>query len=195
MPNKTQEHPQKEQLIAFGLGKLGPAAASAVEQHLEACDTCCETLLGMKDDTFCGLVREATPPESAWRRTETRSLAPGVEPSRLDATLDIELSIAAEPAVEGELPTELREHPRYEVQERIGRGGMGDVYKAQHRVMNRPVALKVIKPELVRNEAAVRRFHREMQAAARLNHRNIVTAHDAEQAGGLHFLVMEYAMA
>jgi serine/threonine protein kinase len=69
---------------------------------------------------------------------------------------------------------------------------MGDVYQAQHRVMNRLVALKVIKPKLVQNEAAVQRFRREVQAAARLHDRNIVTAYDAEQAGSLHFLVMEY---
>ena len=50
----------------------------------------------------------------------------------------------------------------------------------------------MIKPELVKNDAAVERFRREVQAAASLRHANIVTAHDAEQAGNLHFLVMEY---
>ncbi len=89
-------------------------------------------------------------------------------------------------------PPELANHPRYELQELLGAGGMGTVYKAQHRMMNRPVALKVINEQLVRNGAAVQRFHREVQAAARLTHPNIVTAYDAEQAGNLHFLVMEY---
>jgi hypothetical protein len=96
---------------------------------------------------------------------------------------------AAHPA---KLPQALADHPRYRIVELLGRGGMGDVFKAQHKLMNRLVALKVIKPELVRNEAAVRRFQREVQAAARLHHANIVTAFDAEQAGDLHFLVMEY---
>ena len=58
--------------------------------------------------------------------------------------------------------------------------------------MERPVALKVIHPGLMRNPAAVQRFHQEVRAAARLHHPNIVTAYDADQAGGLHFLVMEY---
>jgi hypothetical protein len=58
--------------------------------------------------------------------------------------------------------------------------------------MNRQVALKVIKPHLVRNEAAVQRFRREVQAAARLHHKHIVTAYDAERAGDIHFLVMEF---
>jgi serine/threonine protein kinase len=69
---------------------------------------------------------------------------------------------------------------------------MGDVFLAQHRVMERMVALKVINRELVRKAEAVDRFHREVKTAARLSHANIVTAYDAEQAGDLHFLVMEY---
>ena len=58
---------------------------------------------------------------------------------------------------------------------------MGDVYKAEHRLMDRPVALKVIKPQLVRNEAAVQRFRREVQAAARLHHQTSSTAYDADR--------------
>ena len=69
---------------------------------------------------------------------------------------------------------------------------MGAVYLAEHGVMNRRVALKVIKPEYTSNPAAVERFRREIRAAARLHHPNIVAAYDAEQAGETHFLVMEY---
>ena len=69
---------------------------------------------------------------------------------------------------------------------------MGDVYKATHRMMDRTVALKIIKRELMQNSQAVDRFHREVKAAAKLSHPNIVTSHDAEQAGDVHFLVMEY---
>src|SRR5262245_24153556 len=87
---------------------------------------------------------------------------------------------------------ELEGHPRYRIIEQLGRGGMGVVYKAEHRLMGRTVALKVIGHALVANPNAVARFRQEVQAAARLSHPNIVTAHDAEQAGELHFLVMEY---
>ena len=69
---------------------------------------------------------------------------------------------------------------------------MGDVYRAEHRLMNRDVAIKVINPKLVSNATAVARFQREVQAAAQLSHPNIVTSYDAEQTGNLHFLVMEY---
>src|SRR5207248_7850541 len=63
---------------------------------------------------------------------------------------------------------------------------------ARHRLMERFVALKVMSPELMHRPAAVERFQREVRAAAQLSHPNIVTAFDAEQAGGSHFLVMEF---
>jgi serine/threonine protein kinase len=69
---------------------------------------------------------------------------------------------------------------------------MGDVYKAEHKLMDRPVALKLINRDLVKNAQAVERFRREVRTAARLRHPNIVTAHDAEQAGDVHFLVTEF---
>src|SRR6266540_3709976 len=91
-----------------------------------------------------------------------------------------------------ELPAELLVHPRYQILQLVGLGGMGAVYKAEHRLMGRLVALKVISPELIRDASAAPRFRQEVRAAARLTHPNIVTAFDAEEAGGCHFLVMEY---
>ena len=79
----------------------------------------------------------------------------------------------------------------YVLLEKIGAGGMGQVFKARHRVMNRIVAVKVLPAGMTRDQAAIARFHREVQAAAKLNHPNIVTAHDADCANGVHFLVME----
>lgn len=90
------------------------------------------------------------------------------------------------------VPPALVGHPRYEVLELLGSGGMGAVYKARHRLMDRLVALKVIRPDLVGEPAMVSRFEREARAAARLAHPNIVAAYDADQVGGTHFLVMEY---
>ena len=69
---------------------------------------------------------------------------------------------------------------------------MGVVYKAEDQIMGRMVALKVMTPHLTAKANAVDRFRKEVRAAARLLHPNIVTAHDAGEAGGLHFLVMEY---
>lgn len=69
---------------------------------------------------------------------------------------------------------------------------MGVVYKAEHRVMGRTVALKVLSPEVMADPNAIDRFRREVRIASRLTHHNIVTAYDADEAGGMHFLVMEF---
>lgn len=89
-------------------------------------------------------------------------------------------------------PADLANHARYRIVRQVGVGGMGVVYQAEHRLMERPVALKVISQSLVNDAQAVERFRMEVKAAAKLSHPNIVTAFDAEQAGDLHFLVMEY---
>jgi len=91
-----------------------------------------------------------------------------------------------------QVPPELVKHPRYRVLRLLGQGGMGAVYLAEHLVMHRRVALKTISPRFLDNPEAVGRFRREVRAAARLTHPNVVTAYDADQAGNLHFLVMEF---
>ena len=80
----------------------------------------------------------------------------------------------------------------YVVLEKLGQGGMGQVFKARHKTMKREVALKVISPSVVKDATSLGRFQREVEAAARLNHPNIVTAHDAGEFKGTHYLVMEY---
>lgn len=80
----------------------------------------------------------------------------------------------------------------YVILEKLGQGGMGTVYKARHRRMNRLVALKVLPPSLSQLPEAIARFQREVEAAARLQHPHIAAAYDADEAGGVHFLVMEY---
>jgi serine/threonine-protein kinase len=81
---------------------------------------------------------------------------------------------------------------RYLLLERLGQGGMGEVFKARHTRLDRTVALKVIRKERLQDPGAVERFQREARAAARLSHPNVVPVHDADQAGETHFLVMEY---
>jgi serine/threonine protein kinase len=81
---------------------------------------------------------------------------------------------------------------QYRILEQIGRGGMGRVFKAEHITMNRVVALKVLAPNLTRTDRARKMFEREVRAAAKLVHPNIVTAYDANQTGDRHYLVMEF---
>ena len=100
---------------------------------------------------------------------------------------------APDPPASRGLPRDLNDHPRYRVVAALGTGGMGTVYRAEHRLMDRPVALKVIRGDLLGNAALVERFRREVKSAARLaSHPNIVAAYDAEQAGEMHMLVMEF---
>jgi formylglycine-generating enzyme required for sulfatase activity len=80
----------------------------------------------------------------------------------------------------------------YVALDKLGQGGMGMVLKAEHKRMKRLVALKVLSPNVTKTPEALRRFQREVEAAAKLSHANIVTAFDADEAAGTHFLVMEY---
>ncbi|MFO0897847.1 MAG: serine/threonine-protein kinase [Pirellulales bacterium] len=80
----------------------------------------------------------------------------------------------------------------YMVLDKLGAGGMGRVFRARHRRMDRIVALKVLPREALDSPQAVERFEREVRAAARLLHPNIVTAYDASIHEGIHYLVMEY---
>src|SRR5580700_1747251 len=81
---------------------------------------------------------------------------------------------------------------RYELTHLIARGGMAQVYRAHDRLLDRPVALKVLFPELSVDRAFVERFRREAQAAANLSHPNIVPVFDWGEDDGSYFIVMEY---
>jgi serine/threonine protein kinase len=166
-------HPTADQLAAFDLGQLQAAEWRDVERHIAACTICCQKLENLPEDAIVRLVRESA--------------------SRAAETIDqVAASTGAAAATSSRVPPELIDHPRYRIIEVLGAGGMGVVFKAEHRLMERTVALKVIASTLVENPAAVERFRQEVKTAARLAHPNIVTAYDAEQAGDIHFLVMQY---
>jgi serine/threonine-protein kinase len=80
----------------------------------------------------------------------------------------------------------------YELIRRLGRGAMGAVFLARQISLDREVAFKVLAPRFSKNENYVRRFLREAQSAARLNHTNIITAIDVGDADGWKYFVMEY---
>lgn len=80
---------------------------------------------------------------------------------------------------------------RYELIEKIGEGGMAVVYKARCRLLNRYVAIKILRPEFTKDESFIESFKKESQAAAGLSHPNIVSVYDVGKEGNLHFIVME----
>jgi tRNA A-37 threonylcarbamoyl transferase component Bud32 len=80
----------------------------------------------------------------------------------------------------------------YRIEERIGRGGMGIVYRGEHLKLRRRAAIKIIAPELAESEGFHDRFNREARMAAALQHPNIVTVYDAGEEDGLLYLAMQY---
>ncbi|MBW3538776.1 MAG: serine/threonine protein kinase [Planctomycetes bacterium] len=80
----------------------------------------------------------------------------------------------------------------FAIEQRIGTGGMGAVFRAMDERLERVVALKVLAPAQARDEGAVRRFHNEARAAARLDHDNIARVHYIGEDRGLHFIAFEY---
>ena len=173
--SQSPSHPSVAELTAFSVGQLSEDAAASVECHIVECQPCCNTLLELSsNDTFVGLLQDCNEQVNG-------------------ATLDLpSVSLSNEVGLERELQFALDEQKRYEIIGLLGKGGMGKVFKARHRMMERTVALKVINAKLMYNPEAVERFHREVKTAARLSHPNIVAAYDAEQADGIHFLVMEF---
>ncbi|MBM4071213.1 MAG: DUF1501 domain-containing protein [Planctomycetes bacterium] len=166
-------HPSEVQLRDYVAGKLSARDRATVESHLLACDQCSEWMNAQRapvERTSAGDSRRVVNlPDQA-----TLPPAEKASPS------------SADPAAA------FAGHPRYRILEPLGQGGMGTVYKAEHLRMERTVALKIINASLVQGATAVERFHREVKAAARLNHPNIVTAYDADQVADTHFLVMEH---
>jgi WD40 repeat protein/tRNA A-37 threonylcarbamoyl transferase component Bud32 len=177
------EHPTDDVIQAFALGKLEPSENQLVEQHLSECDPCQDRVEAVGPDTLVELLVAAHT-----RLDKERSSAP--TPSF--AMTQVWSGSAPESNLETEPPAVLATHPRYRVIRRLGVGGMGTVWLAEHTVMNRSVAIKVIRPELLARRGASDRFLREVRAAAKLHHPNIVTAFDAESVNDSCLLVMEY---
>ena len=118
----------------------------------------------------------------------------GLCPRCLMAEAMAPTQVETEPSAQVPLPPEqIAPHfPQLEILQCLGRGGMGVVYKARQKTLNRFVALKLLAPERVLDPRFAERFTCEAQALAALNHPNIVTIHDFGQAGGFYYLLMEF---
>jgi serine/threonine protein kinase len=169
-------HPTARALALFGHGKLSEDQAANISAHLEVCSDCRAAVANLPPDSFMGKVKAADPAAA--------SRPPVASPSRLGQT-----TAGAAPA---DVPAELANHPKFRIIRELGRGGMGVIYLAEHRAMEKNVALKVISPAVLDNPEALARFRAEVRAAGKLDHQNIARAFDADEAGQLHFLVMEF---
>jgi serine/threonine protein kinase len=183
MPDAAM-HPSARELFAFSQGQLSEAAARTVANHLEACSSCRAAVPRSPSDSFPRTAGSAKPGSSSLPPGKTAAWGGGPPPLPPKPPATTVASL--------DLPPELANQGKYRILRELGRGGMGVVYQAQHTVMDRTVALKVINPSVLAHPDALPRFQGEVRAAARLDHEHIVRAHDAEQMGNLHLLVMEF---
>ena len=182
--------PTSEQRAAFQAGRLNAAEIDDIAAHLERCATCQTAFASVSTspDSLVAQLRQApeTDPyldESACRRAVAKVadlVSNGAATD--DASPAADTADLLTPSYIG----------KYQLLEKIGQGGMGVVYKAMHTVLKKIVAVKILPPERLKDEHAVSRFRREIEAAGRLDHPHIVRTFDAEADDGRHFLVMEW---
>jgi serine/threonine protein kinase len=166
MEVQAVQHPSAETLAEFGSGKLDDVQAAAVVTHLENCPQCCQKAATLSGDSF--LVRLRAVQTSSGTAAPNKTLA---DPFKTRA--DSEAFKGTNPPV----PAELRDHPHYQIVRELGRGGMGVVYLAKNKLMDRLEVLKVVNRELLGDPGAKERFLREIRSAAKLSQANIVTAY------------------
>ncbi|QDS97448.1 serine/threonine-protein kinase [Adhaeretor mobilis] len=182
------DHPAHEMLSDYALGRLPADELDEIAEHLQQCDDCQETLTSLAgEDTLVrglAMANDGSPYEAEADLQAVLAKLQETEPP--EETHDLpEKQSAGGPA--GSLG-QLRE---YRLLEKLGCGGMGTVYRAEHQKLGRMVAVKVLPEERMRHPEAIARFHREMQAIGNLDHPHIVRAFDAGESEGKHFLAME----
>lgn len=145
---------------------------------------------------FCPRCRAALADDSPQGLCPACLLSEGIEsesaPGAVDGAAVTTPPSGSHPPLTGEIDDLQPNFPTLEILELLGRGGMGAVYKARQKNLDRLVALKVIPPEAAKDPTFTERFNREARALARLNHPNIVTVYDFGQAGNIYYLLMEY---
>jgi hypothetical protein len=176
--------PGERDLQAFACGELDTQAAAAVRAHVDDCVGCQKTLAEIRRGLGLGepithdaeqLAQTTDPPTQAHVRR------PGLE-DVLELPM---LARSTDPKAIGRIGA-------YEINDVLGRGGMGVVLDAFDTALHRRVAIKVLSPQLATSQTAHRRFLREARAAAGINHVNVVTIHAVDEQAGMPYLVMEY---
>jgi serine/threonine protein kinase len=184
----TTNCPNPDMLADYVLGRVSEADLSSIASHVEACPACqsqLETMDGLSD-TVITCLRHAAAADEADSADD--SLLNEVL-SKIESITSASGSDSHDHVHEAVLPLQIGQ---YRLVEKLGQGSMGAVYKAFHTKLKRTVAVKLLPEYRQRSPQAVIRFHREMEAVGRVDHPNIVRAHDAGEADGQFFLVMEF---
>ncbi len=175
--------PSREDLVDYVVGRLPDDTSERVAEHIESCSNCQAELATIDDadDTLMGNLRQPVVDD------------PYLAESHCGVAVARAKSVAGQPAGrEGSTSRLSGELGDYRLLEELGRGGMGTVYKALHTKLDRVVAVKVVPKSRLADDRAVARFEREMKAIGRLDHPNIVGAHDAREINDMPVLIMEY---
>jgi serine/threonine protein kinase len=188
MPDPKPEEfvacPSEAELASFLGGELPHLVLEKIGSHLTCCLGCDSTVRRLDlviDSSSRGVWLDAAAPETDVEPDP--AFLRMVEQSKLAITVPLPQVVTSDrpPIMLGQ----------YRLGDRLGRGGMGTVYQAEHLLLKRPVALKLLLPDRTRDPRAVARFRQEMASIGKLSHQNIVTATDAGEVNGVHFLVME----
>ncbi len=198
----------------FLAGALTDVEAEVIAAHVLDCDHCAAIIdrLTAHDELFQTLRRIDSSRISLAPRPEVEEMIRRIRATRspTDAQSEIrtqqlpgdtDVAITTSESTEqtrfdflrpAEAPGELGRLAHYRVLQRIGEGGMGIVFLAEDVQLERPVAIKVLKPDRARDAAARQRFLREAKAAAAVQHENVVTIHEVGQDAGTTYLAMEW---
>ncbi|WP_197455958.1 WD40 repeat domain-containing serine/threonine protein kinase [Stieleria neptunia] len=177
--------PSRKTLHDLLVGAVEDDQARAICRHLDTCSNC-ESLTSTLEQQHVILLQELQEDSSSQRylaEPEFELLQKAISTSRsadCNTATKNDVAIAA--------GTRLRD---YRLLKKIGQGGMGSVYLAVHLNLRKAFAVKVLPEEKLRSESSVARFRREMLAAGKVNHPNLISASDAGSVDGRHFLVME----
>jgi eukaryotic-like serine/threonine-protein kinase len=187
-PEVPRTCPDEVELAAFLDGALPEALSEQIAAHIETCESC-ETALDAlhpRGGDFAEAVRQ--------RIGEPQAAADEGLDEFERRVREVGLTIKDQAVPPAAVALE-KTPPRlgaYRLLSHIGKGGMGQVFLAEHVHLKRTVALKILPPDRAGDPALLRRFYREMEAIGRLEHPNVVRARDAGEADGYHYLVMDY---
>lgn len=173
--------PTEQQLQAFQLGDLPDDVLEELAEHLERCVQCEARAqrLDAQTDSLLAAIREVSPlgmPAAADMAQPSAVTPAGAH------------SVVFQPA---QLPDEIGRLGNYRVLRQLGHGGMSFVFLAEDLTLRRPVALKVMKPELAADHDGTQRFLREARIMAAIKHPHLVTVYQTEQVGNAVYLAME----
>lgn len=181
--------PDQETLVKWNEGTLANSLFESVCNHIEACTYCQQQIEALEDRSHDAAKVLAGITEADLERARLLIKADSPTVQAVSSWLEgMQTSKADsfEPTLQ--VPCDLRQ---YEVESLIGYGGMGEVYKARHKSLKRPVALKVMRSTRQNDPIAQAHFLREIETAGQLDHPNLVRSYDAWEQDGFVFLAQE----